>query len=33
VVTLGMKGEVLSLHDGFYLDVAEVEPIPPKAKD
>jgi len=31
VVTLGMKGEVLSLHDGFHLDVAQVEPIPPKA--
>ncbi len=31
VVTPGMKGEVLSLHDGFHLDVAEVEPIPPKA--
>jgi len=27
----GMKGEVISLHDGFHLDVAEVEPIPPKA--
>ncbi len=27
----GMKGEVLSLHDGFHLDVAEVKPIPPKA--
>ncbi len=27
----GMKGEVLSLHDGFHLDVAEVAPIPPKA--
>ncbi len=26
-----MKGEVLSLHDGFHLDVADVEPIPPKA--
>jgi hypothetical protein len=26
-----MRGEVLSLHDGFHLDVAEVEPIPPKA--
>ena len=22
---------MLSLHDGFHLDVAEVEPIPPKA--
>ncbi len=27
----GMKGKVLSLHDGFRLDVADVEPIPPKA--
>ena len=27
----GMKGEVISLHDGFHLDVAEVAPIPPKA--
>ena len=26
-----MKGEVLSLHDGFHLDVADVAPIPPKA--
>ncbi len=31
VVTPGMKGEVISLNDGFHLDVAEVEPIPPKA--
>ncbi len=31
VVEPGMKGEVLSLHDGFHLDVAEVAPIPPKA--
>ena len=31
VVSPGMKGEVLSLHDGFHLDVAEVKPIPPKA--
>ena len=31
VVTPGMKGEVLLLHDGFHLDVAQVEPIPPKA--
>jgi len=28
-----MKGEVLSLHDGFHLDVVNFEPIPPKAKD
>jgi len=26
-----MKGKVLSLHDGFHLDLAEVAPIPPKA--
>jgi len=31
VVTLGMRGQVLSLHDGFHLDVVQVEPIPPKA--
>ena len=31
VVTLGMKGKVLSLHDGFHLDVIQGEPIPPKA--
>ena len=31
LVAPGMKGEVLSLHDGFHLDVAEVKPIPPKA--
>ncbi len=30
-VTPGMKGEVISLHDGFHLDVADVAPIPPKA--
>jgi len=31
LVTPGMKGRVLSLHDGFHMDVAQVEPIPPKA--
>ena len=31
VVAPGMKGKVISLHDGFNLDVAEVDPIPPKA--
>ena len=31
VITPGMKGKVISLHDGFHLDVAQVEPIPPKA--
>jgi len=30
-VAPGMRGKVLSQHDGFHLDVAEVEPIPPKA--
>jgi len=32
VVAPGMRGEVMSLHDGFHLDVAEVEPIPPSAR-
>ncbi len=32
VVTPAMKGKVLSLHDGFHLDVAQVDPIPPKAR-
>ncbi len=31
VVTPGMKGKVLSLHDGFHLDVVQVAPIPPSA--
>jgi len=31
VVEPGMKGEVISLHNGFHLDVADVAPIPPKA--
>ena len=31
VVPPGMKGKVLSPHDGFHLDVADVAPIPPKA--
>ncbi len=31
MVTPGMKGEVISLHDGFHLDVAQVAPILPKA--
>jgi len=26
-----MKGKVISLHNGFHLDIAEVEPIPPRA--
>ncbi len=32
LVAPGMKGKVLSLHDGFHLDVAEVAPIPPRAR-
>ncbi len=32
LVAPGMRGEVLSLHDGFHLDVAEVAPIPPRAR-
>ena len=32
VVEPGMRGEVLSLHDGFHLDVTQVEPIPPRAR-
>ncbi len=31
VVEPGMKGEVLSLHDGFHLDVIQGDSIPPKA--
>jgi len=30
-VTPGMKGKVLSLHDGFHLDVIQGDSIPPKA--
>ena len=30
-VSPGMKGKVISLHDGFHLDVVQGEPIPPKA--
>ncbi len=31
LVSPGMKGKVISLHDGFHLDVVQVEPILPKA--
>ncbi len=31
LVSQGMKGRVLSLHDDFHLDVVQVELIPPKA--
>ena len=31
VVTPGMRGKVISLHDGFHLDVSQGESIPPKA--
>ncbi|MDA2925386.1 hypothetical protein MYX65_12205, partial [Acidobacteria bacterium AH-259-L09] len=30
-VSPGMKGEVISLHDGFHLDVIQGDPVPPKA--
>ncbi len=30
-VAPGMRGEVISLHDGFHLDVVQGKPIPPKA--
>ena len=30
-VSPGMKGKVISLHDGFHLDVVQGEAIPPKA--
>ncbi len=26
-----MRGKVISLHDGFHLDVVQVETIPPRA--
>ncbi len=32
VVEPGMRGKVISLHDGFHLDVAQVKPIPPRAR-
>ncbi len=31
VVTPGMKGKVLSRHDGFHLDVVQGDSIPPNA--
>ncbi len=31
LVAPGMKGKVISLHDGFHLDVVQGEAIPPKA--
>jgi len=31
VITPGMKGKVLSLHDGFHLDVIQGDSIPSKA--
>ncbi len=32
LVAPGMRGEVLSLHDGFHLDVVQIKPIPPRAR-
>ena len=31
LVAPSMKGKVISLHDGFHLDVIQGEPIPPTA--
>ncbi len=31
LVSTGMKGEVISLHNGFHLDVIQGDSIPPKA--
>ena len=31
LVSQGMKGKVLSLHDGFHLDVIQGGSVPPKA--
>lgn len=31
VVTPGMKGKVLSLHDGFHMDLIQGGAVPPKA--
>ena len=31
LVSTSMKGKVISLHDGFHLDVIQGEAIPPKA--
>ncbi len=32
LVAPGMRGEVISPHDGFHLDVAQGKPIPPRAR-
>jgi len=32
IVSPGMKGKVISLHDGFHLDVVQGDSIPPKAR-
>ncbi len=32
VLTPGMRGKVISLHDGFRLDVVRGDSIPPKAR-
>ena len=31
IVSLGMKGQVISLHDGFQMDLAQGDSVPPKA--
>ncbi len=31
IVSLGMKGQVISLHDGFHMDLSQEGSVPPKA--
>ncbi len=31
IVSLGMKGQVVSLHDGFHMDLVQEGSVPPKA--
>ncbi len=31
IVSPGMKGQVISLHDGFHMDLSQEGPVPPKA--
>ena len=31
IVSLGMKGQVISLHDGFHMDLVQEGSVPPKA--
>ncbi len=31
IVSLGMKGQIISLHDGFHMDLVQEGSVPPKA--